>query len=69
MITSIPRSTTTNTGKELLDLIHAKVDGAPRPEPEDEKTGEVVDLMEALRASAEQTKKARAHRPRAKKAS
>jgi DNA end-binding protein Ku len=55
--------------KELLELIHAKAEGAPLPEPAEEKTGEVVDLMEALRASVEQTKKARARRPRAKKAS
>jgi DNA end-binding protein Ku len=56
--------------KELLDLIHAKAEGAPLPAREEEKTGEVVDLMEALRASVEQTKKDRTRkRPRAKKAS
>jgi DNA end-binding protein Ku len=44
--------------KELLDLIHAKAEGAPLPEPE-EHEAEVVDLMEALRASVEQTKKSR----------
>jgi DNA end-binding protein Ku len=55
--------------KELLDLIHAKAEGAPLPEREQAATGEVVDLMEALRASVEQTKKQRSRRPRAKKAS
>jgi DNA end-binding protein Ku len=54
--------------KELLDLIHAKAEGEPLPEREEEQTGEVVDLLEALRASVEQTKKSR-KRPRAKKAS
>jgi DNA end-binding protein Ku len=54
--------------KELLDLIHAKAEGAPLPQREAEMTGEVADLMAALRASVEQTKKSR-KRPRAKKAS
>ena len=54
--------------KELLDLIHAKDEGAPLPEREQEESGEVVDLMAALRASVEQTQKSR-KRPRAKKAS
>src|ERR671936_668718 len=35
--------------KELLDLIRAKAEGQPLPEPEAEEEGEVVDLMEALR--------------------
>jgi DNA end-binding protein Ku len=56
--------------KELLDLIHAKAEGAPLPEREEEQGGEVVDLMEALRASVEQTKKSRTgKRSRAKKVS
>ncbi|MDX6511472.1 MAG: end-binding protein Ku [Gaiellaceae bacterium] len=57
--------------KELLDLIHAKAEREPLPEREEEETGEVVDLMAALRASVEQTKKSHStrKRPRAKKAS
>jgi DNA end-binding protein Ku len=55
--------------KELLDLIHAKAEGAPLPEREAPQA-EVVDLMDALRASVEQTKRGRTRkRPRAKKAS
>jgi DNA end-binding protein Ku len=54
--------------KELLDLIHAKAEGEPLPERGEEKSAEVVDLMAALKASVEQTKKSR-RRPRAKKAS
>jgi non-homologous end joining protein Ku len=38
-------------------VIDAKVEGAPLPEVPTEKGGKVVDLMEALRASIEQTKK------------
>jgi len=45
--------------KELLDLIRAKADGQPLPEPSEEKGGEVVDLMTALRESVERTKKQR----------
>ena len=43
--------------KELLDLIKAKAEGQPLPEPEQEPQGEVVDLMEALRESVQRTKK------------
>ena len=41
----------------LKKVIKAKVEGAPLPEAPIEKGGKVVDLMEALRASIEQTKK------------
>jgi DNA end-binding protein Ku len=41
----------------LKKVIKAKVDGAPLPEAPSAKEGKVVDLMEALRASIEQTKK------------
>jgi DNA end-binding protein Ku len=56
--------------KELLDLIRAKAKGKKLPEPQEEEEGEVVDLMEALRASVEETKKKgkRARKP-ARKAS
>jgi DNA end-binding protein Ku len=54
--------------KELLDLIRAKAEGAPLPEPEQEEGGEVVDLMAALRESVERTKTQRRRRP-ARKAS
>jgi DNA end-binding protein Ku len=55
--------------KELLDLIRAKAKGAKLPEPQEEEEGEVVDLMEALRASVEETKKGRTRRRTARKAS
>jgi DNA end-binding protein Ku len=41
----------------LKKVIKAKVEGAPLPEAPETKEGKVVDLMEALRASIEQTKK------------
>src|SRR5438477_6538018 len=41
----------------LKKVINAKVEGAPLPEAPTEKGGRVVDLMEALRASVEQTRK------------
>ena len=41
----------------LKKVIKAKVDGAPLPQAPTEKGTKVVDLMEALRASIEQTKK------------
>jgi DNA end-binding protein Ku len=56
--------------KELLSLIRAKATGKELPEPQEEKGGEVVDLMEALRESVERTKKQKKPtRKRAKKAS
>jgi DNA end-binding protein Ku len=56
--------------KELLDLLRAKAEGEPLPEPHEEEAGEVVDLMAALRESVERTqKKGRRSRSRAKKAS
>jgi DNA end-binding protein Ku len=54
--------------KELLDLIRAKAEGQPLPEPQEEEGGEVVDLMEALRESVERTKKQR-RKPAKRKAS
>jgi DNA end-binding protein Ku len=45
--------------KELLDLIRAKAEGEPLPEPAQEEEAEVVDLMAALRESVERTKKQR----------
>jgi DNA end-binding protein Ku len=45
--------------KELLDLIQAKAEGQPLPEPAKEQEGEVVDLMAALRESVERTKRQR----------
>lgn len=45
--------------KELLDLIRAKAEGEPLPEPSKDEEGEVVDLMAALRESVERTKKQR----------
>src|SRR2546423_5811525 len=41
----------------LKQLIDAKVAGAPLPAPQTEPGGKVVDLMEALRASVEATRK------------
>jgi DNA end-binding protein Ku len=54
--------------KELLDLIRAKAKGKPLPEPDEEETGEVVDLMQALRESVERTKRSRASSRPGKKA-
>jgi DNA end-binding protein Ku len=45
--------------KELLELIRAKAEGQPLPEPAQEQEAEVVDLMAALRESVEKTKKKR----------
>jgi DNA end-binding protein Ku len=50
--------------QELLDLIKAKDKGKELPEPAQAEDGEVVDLMEALRASVERTQKAK---PRGRK--
>ena len=47
--------------RELLDLIRAKAEGLPLPEPAEEE-GEVVDLMQALRESVERTKRRRARK-------
>jgi DNA end-binding protein Ku len=56
--------------KELLELLRAKVEGEPLPEPKAEEGGEVVDLMAALRESVEKTrKKGSRSRKRARKAS
>jgi DNA end-binding protein Ku len=44
--------------KELFDLIRTKEQGQPLPEPE-RPQAEVVDLMQALRESVEQTKRRR----------
>jgi DNA end-binding protein Ku len=45
--------------RELLDLIHAKAEGEPLPQPQAEEEGEVIDLMSALRESVERTRKQR----------
>jgi DNA end-binding protein Ku len=61
-----------NYRKELLELIRAKAKGQDLPEPKEEDTGEVVDLMDALRESVERTqakKRKPAARKRAKRAS
>ena len=56
--------------KELLELLKAKAEGEPLPEPRDDEGGEVVDLMAALRESVERTQKKKSGgRKRAKKAS
>jgi len=52
--------------KELLDLIRAKAEGQPLPEPQEEGEAEVVDLMAALRESVERTKRQRKPRSRRK---
>jgi len=49
-----------NYRTELLDLLQKKAEGEPLPEPQGEEGGEVVDLMDALRASVQATKKRRA---------
>jgi DNA end-binding protein Ku len=54
--------------EQLLELIRAKAEGEELPEPAEEADGEVVDLMAALRASVERTKKQQRKRP-ARKAS
>jgi DNA end-binding protein Ku len=41
----------------LKQVIDARVEGAPLPAPQAEQSAKVVDLMEALRASVEATKK------------
>ena len=55
--------------KELLELLKAKAEGEPLPEPREDTEGEVVDLMAALRESVERTQKKSGGRKRAKKAS
>ena len=52
----------------LKQVIEAKVAGAPLPEASTEEGAKVVDLMEALRASIEATKK-KGGRPEGKPAS
>jgi DNA end-binding protein Ku len=46
---------------ELLELIRAKAEGTPLPEPHEEEA-QVVDLMQALRESVERTQRARSSR-------
>jgi DNA end-binding protein Ku len=63
-----------NYRNRLLDLLEKKAEGEPLPEPSQEKPGEVVDLMEALRQSVAATKKGKrkrapAHKKAARKAS
>src|SRR3954468_7710641 len=56
--------------KELLELLQAKAEGEPVPEPRGGPGGEVVDLMASLRESVERTqKKKTGGRKRARKAS
>jgi DNA end-binding protein Ku len=56
--------------KELLELLQAKAEGEPLPEPREDTEGEVVDLMAALRESVERTQKKKSGgRKRARKAS
>ena len=53
---------------ELLELIRAKAEGTPLPEPHEEEA-QVVDLMQALRESVERTQQSRGKGRRARKAS
>jgi DNA end-binding protein Ku len=46
---------------ELLELIRAKAEGTPLPEPHEEEP-QVVDLMQALRESVERTQRSRARK-------
>src|SRR5690349_6663737 len=46
---------------ELLELLQAKAEGTPLPEPHEEEP-QVVDLMQALRESVERTQRARGSR-------
>jgi DNA end-binding protein Ku len=48
--------------KELLDLLRSKAKGQKLPEPAEEKEGEVVDLMAALRESVERTQRSQGKR-------
>jgi DNA end-binding protein Ku len=63
-----PEKYTDEYRKELLELIKAKAEGEPLPEPAEADEGEVVDLMAALRESVERTKKQR-RKPSKRKAS
>jgi DNA end-binding protein Ku len=63
-----PEKYTDEYRKELLELIKAKAEGEPLPEPAGAEVGEVVDLMAALRESVERTKKQR-RKPSKRKAS
>src|SRR4051794_10562414 len=55
-----PRKYHDNYRNELLDLLQKKAEGEPLPEPAEADGGDVVDLMEALKASVQATKKRRA---------
>jgi non-homologous end joining protein Ku len=70
-LVSVPvRMFSATESKELLELLRAKAEGEPLPEPKAEEGGEVVDLMAALRESVEKTqKKGSRSRKRAHKAS
>jgi non-homologous end joining protein Ku len=70
-LVSVPvRMFSATESKELLELLRAKAEAEPLPEPKAEEGGEVVDLMAALRESVEKTqKKGSRSRKRAHKAS
>ena len=54
---------------ELLDLLTKKAEGEPLPPASTEPSGEVIDLMDALRRSVQATKAKPARKTSAKKAS
>ena len=53
--------------KQLLEMIHAKIEGEQIAIPQVEEKGKVVDLMEALKASLEIAKKTTAEEKKSKK--
>jgi DNA end-binding protein Ku len=55
--------------KELLALIRAKAKGKELPEPAEEEEAEVIDLMDALRESVNETQKGKKRRKASRKAS
>jgi DNA end-binding protein Ku len=55
--------------KELLALIRAKAKGKELPEPAEEEEAEVIDLMDALRESVNETQKGKKRRKASRQAS